>query len=156
MSGETPRSRAAMPDWFYRTVSRPILFRCPAVTARDFALGVIGRLARLPFGPAVIDFLGHMRADRRLRQTLLGIDFPTAVGLGPNLDAAAVALPALARFGIGFIEVGPVTRAGSDADRPIERRAEQSAIWLPDPPTTLTLAAVKPRLVEASRLGLPL
>ena len=24
-----------MPDWFYRTVSRPLLFRLPAATARD-------------------------------------------------------------------------------------------------------------------------
>src|SRR5438132_9067474 len=122
MSGETPRSRAAMPDWFYRTVSRPILFRCPAVTARDFALGLMGRLARLPFGPAVIDFLGHMRADPRLRRSLGGVQFPTAVGLGPGLDAAAVALPALARFGFGFLELGPVTVAGWLAGQPLARR----------------------------------
>jgi hypothetical protein len=145
-----------MPDWFYRTVSQPILFRLSAVTARNFALYVMGRLGRLPFGPAVIDFLGHMRADPRLRQTVLGIDFPTAVGLGPHLDAEAVALPALARFGIGFIEVGPVTAAGSIADRPIERRPEQSAVWLPNRPGSLSLSAVKPRLVEVARLGLPL
>src|SRR5437879_849441 len=144
--GGGPRSRAAMPDWFYRTVSRPLLFRFPAVTARNFALGLMGRLARLPFGPAVIDFLGHMRADARLRQTILGIDFPTAVGLGPHLDAAAVALPALARFGLGFIEVGPVTVGGSDAGRPIERRPDRQAVWLPDPPNRLGLAVVKPRL----------
>ena len=108
-----------MPDWFYRTVTQPLLFRLPAVQARDLALGFMGRLARLPFGPAVIDFLGHMRADPRLRQSFLGIDFPTAVGLGPGLDAKAVALPALARFGFGFLEVGPVTSEGTDgsADR---------------------------------------
>src|SRR5947209_19087324 len=104
----------------------------------------MGRLARLPFGPAVIDFLGHMRADPRLRQTFLGINFPTAVGLGPHLDAAAVALPALARFGIGFIEVGPVTVGRSDAGRPIERRPDQQAVWLRDPPQSLALLAVKP------------
>jgi dihydroorotate dehydrogenase len=145
-----------MPDWFYRTVSRPVLLRFPAETARNFALGLMGRLARLPFGPAVIDFLGHMRADPRLRRSILGIDFPTAVGLGPHLDTTAVALPALARFGVGFIEVGPVTVEGFVADRPIERRPDRSAVWVPDPPTTLGLSVVKPRLVEASRLGLPL
>jgi hypothetical protein len=41
-----------MPDWFYRTVSRPLLFRLPAKAARDFALGFMGTLARLPGGPA--------------------------------------------------------------------------------------------------------
>ena len=36
-----------MPDWFYRTVTQPILFRLPAPRARDFALGFIGRLEML-------------------------------------------------------------------------------------------------------------
>ncbi len=144
-----------MPDWFYRTVTQPLLFRVPAVPARNFTLGFLGRLARLPFGPAVIDFLGHMRADPRLRQSFLGIDFPTTVGLGPGLDANAVALPALARFGFGFLEVGPITMEGQSAARPIARRAEQEALWSPDPPASLRLAEVAPRFAEASRLGLP-
>src|SRR5262245_2168592 len=143
-----------MPDWFYRTVSRPILFRLPAVTARDLALGFMGRLARLPLGPSAIDFLGHMRADPRLRRSFLGIDFPTSVGLGPGLDTAAAALPALARFGFGFLEVGPVTLRGLIADRRFERRPSQEAIWLPDPSESLSLQTVLPRVTEASRLGL--
>jgi len=145
-----------MPDWFYRTVSRPVLFRLPAVVARDLTLGFMGWLARLPLGPAVIDFLGHMRADPRLRQSFLGIDFPTAVGLGPGLDAAGVALPALARFGMGFLEIGPVTTAGSASGRPVERRPDRQALWSPDPPDSLSLAAAVPRAAEASRSGLPL
>ena len=32
-----------MPDWSYRTVFRPVLFRLPAAVARDLCLGVIGR-----------------------------------------------------------------------------------------------------------------
>ncbi len=89
-----------MPDWFYRTVSQPILFRLPAPRARDLALGFMGRLSRLPFGPFLIDFLGHMRADPRLRQSLLDTDFPTAVGLGPWLDTNVVALDALSRLAL--------------------------------------------------------
>jgi dihydroorotate dehydrogenase len=145
-----------MPDWFYRTISRPVLFHLPAIQARDVALGLMGRLARLPLGPAVIDFLGHMRADPRLRLSFRGIDFPTVIGLGPGLDAAARALPALARFGFGFLEIGPVTLEGSSADQAIARRPDQEAIWLPDPPESLSLKAVLPRVAEASRLGLPL
>jgi dihydroorotate dehydrogenase len=91
-----------------------------------------------------------------LRRTFHGLDFPTAVGLGPGLDTRAVALPALARFGLGFLEVGPVTIAGSVGDRPIARRPEQQAIWLPDPPESLPCRDVLPRLAEASHLGLPL
>ncbi len=73
-----------MPDWFYRTVTRPVLFRVPAERARDFALGFMGRLIRTPVGPAAIDFLGHMRADSRLGVSYLGLHFPTALGLGPG------------------------------------------------------------------------
>src|SRR6187401_1381791 len=98
-----------MPDWFYRTVSQPVLFSLPAPVARDFALGFVGRLARLPFGPFLIDFLGHMRADPRLRQAILNTEFPTSVGLGPWLDTEIEAVEALSRFGVGFIEVGPVS-----------------------------------------------
>jgi dihydroorotate dehydrogenase len=144
-----------MPDWFYRTVSQPLLFRLPAVTARDLTLGFMGRLARLPLGPAIIDFLGHMRADPRLARSFRGIHFPTMIGLGPGLDAAAVALPALARFGFGFLEVGPVTVQGFLAGQPLTRSLHQQAIWMPDPPESLSLKAILPRMVEASRLGLP-
>ena len=145
-----------MPDWFYRTVTRPLLFKLPAAQARDFALGFMGRLVRLPLGSAAIDFLGHMRADPRLRQSFLGIDFPTAVGLGPGLDAKAKALPALARFGFGFLEVGPVTTQPVTDGSPIARQVKQEAICSPDPPAGLNLSEAAPRLAEASHTGLPL
>jgi dihydroorotate dehydrogenase len=144
-----------MPDWFYRTVSRPVLFRLPARWARDLTLGFMGRLARLPLGPAVIDFLGHMRADPRLRRSFLGIDFPSPVGLGPWIDTHAVALPALARFGFGFLEVGPATVAATAAGRPVERHADQQALWFSDPAESLGLTELTRRLVGASRWGLP-
>lgn len=145
-----------MPDWFYRTVSRPLLFRLPAERARGFALGVMGLLARLPLGPAVIDFLGHMRADARLTREVLGLRFATPVGIGPGLDARGVALPALARFGVGFLEVGPVTLAGGAGAAPLSRRADQEAIWRPDPPASLPLAEAMACLREARATGVRL
>lgn len=145
-----------MPDWFYHTISRPVLFRLSAARGRDLALGLMGRLARLPLGKSVIHFLGHMRADARLRRSHLGIDFPTAVGLGPDLDTGAVALPALAQFGVGFLEVGPVTVRGVLGPQEVARREFDAALWFPDPPGSLRLDAVTPRLTEAARLGVPL
>ena len=140
-----------MPDWFYRTVTQPILFRLPAPRARDFALGFMGRLARLPFGPFLIDFLGHMRADPRLRQSLLDTDFPTAVGLGPWLDNThVVALEALSRFGVGFIEIGPVTLEGSAAARPVRRLEAQEALWIDREPGSISLAECNQRLSGAT------
>lgn len=145
-----------MPDWFYRTVSRPILFRLPAPLARDLALGFMGRLSRLPLGSSVIDFLGHMRADERLRQSFLGIDFPSSVGLGPWLDNRAVALRALANFGLGFLEAGPITVEGNISSRPVSRFYEGQAMWFDDPAGSMSLEEAARKLSTARGLGLPL
>jgi dihydroorotate dehydrogenase len=144
-----------MPDWFYRTVSRPLLYRLPARAARSFALRFMGRLARLPLGGRVIDLLGHMRPDPRLSVSVLGVEFPAAVGLGPGLDVEAVALPALARFGVGFLSVGPVGAADPPRPPPVERDDEREAIGFPDPHPQLGLATALPRLREAAASGLP-
>ena len=144
-----------MPDWFYRTVSRPILFRFSAPRARDFALGFMGGLSRLPFGPYLIDFLGHMRADPRLRQTFADSDFPTAIGIGPWLDNHAVATKALARFGVGFIEVGPVTLERHVATRSIKRLDDREAFWIDDNPDSISLDDCNRRLGDVSSLAAP-
>lgn len=144
-----------MPDWFYRTVSRPILFRFSARRARDFALGFMGGLSRLPFGPYLIDFLGHMRADSRLRQSLGETDFPTAVGIGPWLDTHAVAVKALARFGVGFIEVGPVTLERHVAARAIRRLDDGEAFWIDNNPDSISLTDCNRRLGDVSGLAVP-
>jgi len=144
-----------MPDWFYRTVSRPLLFSLPAPRARDFALGFMGALSRLPLGPYLIDFLGHMRADSRLQQSFADIMFPTAVGIGPWLDTHAVATRALARFGVGFIEVGPVTLDRRVAARPIRRVEDQEAFWIDDEPDSISLVDAKRRLRGMSAVDVP-
>lgn len=144
-----------MPDWFYRTVTQPILFRLPAPRARDFALGFIGRLARLPLGPFLIDFLGHMRADPRLRRSLLDTDFPTAVGLGPWLDTRLVATEALSRFGVGFIEVGPVSLDGGGSGDSVKRIPDRQALWMGPDADGISLADCKQRLSKVDGLKVP-
>ena len=110
----------------------------------------MGRLARLPFGPFLIDFLGHMRADPRLRRTLLDTTFPTAVGLGPWLDSRATALEALSRFGVAFIEIGPVTYGGTTAARPVRRVEKEEALWIDDEPGSMSLEECNRRLSSAA------
>ncbi|HEX3188010.1 MAG TPA: hypothetical protein VHQ94_24640 [Pyrinomonadaceae bacterium] len=144
-----------MPDWFYRTVSRPVLFSLPAPRARDFALGFIGTLSRLPLGPYLIDFLGHMRADPRLRQSFLGVTFPTGAGIGPWLDTHAVATRALARFGVGFIEVGPVMLDRRVAERPIRRIEDQEALWIDDERDSISLVDAQRRLRDVADIDVP-
>ena len=144
-----------MPDWFYRTVSRPILFRFSAPRARDFALGFMGGLSRLPFGPYLIDFLGHMRADPRLRRSFVDTEFPTAIGIGPWLDNNAVATKALARFGVGFIEVGPVTLERHVATRSIRRLDDREAFSIDDNPDSISLDDCNRRLGDVASLAAP-
>ena len=125
-----------MPDWSYRTLFRPVLFRLPSSTARDLCLKVMGALAGSPVGRFVIDFLGHMRPDLRLTRTFQGLEFPSPVGLGCGTDIEAVAVPALSRFGFGFIEVGPVTcrpLRRSDGGDEVERRLRLAFRTYPGP-----------------------
>jgi dihydroorotate dehydrogenase len=145
-----------MPDWSYRTVLRPLLFLFPPEAARDLSLGMIGALGRSRLGSAVIDFLGHMRADPRLEKNVLGRPFPTTVGLGAGLDSNAVAAPGLARFGFGFLELGPVTVEPIALPGSTVRDLEHEAITRPDPAPNLGLAALVRLLVSADRPSLPI
>ena len=145
-----------MPDWSYRTVLRPALFLLPPAASRDLALGLMGTLARSPLGPTTIDLLGHMRADPRLRRTLFGIDFPSAVGLGAGLDTRAVAFPALARFGLGFLEAGPVTLGPTSGAGAVDRRVDRQSIVAPDPPDNPGVEALAARLSRLPRGGPPI
>jgi hypothetical protein len=100
-----------MPDWTYRTIVRPLLFRLPVAVGRDLATGMIGSIARLPWGRHVIEFMGHMRPPAPLRRRLGTAELDAPLGLAPGIDPSLVGLPGVARFGFGFVEVGPVTVA---------------------------------------------
>lgn len=120
-----------MPDWSYQTVFRPILFRLPARIARDFTLHAMGSLSRLPGGRLVIRTLGHMESSPILESRLAGIRVPYPVGLSGALDPMGTAHGAIAQFGIGFIEIGPVTVQPVTSKEPIQRDVEREAILYP-------------------------
>jgi dihydroorotate dehydrogenase len=145
-----------MPDWSYRTLFRPALFRLPAVRARDLTLGFMGALARLPLGSRVIDLLGHMRPPAELARTVGGISFSCPIGLGTGIDDDAKALSAMARFGFGFLEVGPVTTEPISPTRAIELLSDQEAIRHPDPPANLGVEMMDRRLACQQPIGIPL
>ena len=84
-----------MPDWTYRTVFRPVLFRLPTTVGRDLALAAIGTVARLPWGRRVIEFMGHMRPARPLRRRLGAVEIDAPVGLAPGIDPRLLGLPGL-------------------------------------------------------------
>jgi dihydroorotate dehydrogenase len=120
-----------MPDWSYQTILRPMLFRLPPASARNLSVWAMGTLARSPLGPLVIDFMGHMRPDPRLSRGRMGLSFPSAVGLGAGIDSAGMSTPALARFGLGFLELGPVTARAQRQGR-VGRRPGGEEIEAPE------------------------
>jgi len=145
-----------MPDWSYRTLIRPLLYQAPAPSARNFALRAMGMLARVPGGSAVIDLLGHMRPDARLRQDYLGLNFATPVGLGPGLDVHVDAMPALARFGFGFVEIGPITPQPVKEILPVERDDATESLLYPNGPPNPGAAAIAERLKSSKPKFVPL
>ena len=110
-----------MPDWSYRTVLRPLLFALPPSAAQRLSTTLLARLAHTPGGPGLIDFLGHMRADSRLARRIAGQSISGPMGLGSLTDPEGRASRAFARFGAGFLEIGPVTCGAAVA--PVWRRA---------------------------------
>jgi hypothetical protein len=58
----------------------------------------------------------------------MGLSVPSAVGLGAGIDSTGFSIPALARFGLGFLEIGPVTaqalRQGRVGRRPCAEEIE--------------------------------
>jgi dihydroorotate dehydrogenase len=61
-----------------------------------------------PFGPILIDLLGHMKPEAWTHRSLGGVPFPSQVGVAAEIDPEGLAAGALSRFGIGLIVVGPV------------------------------------------------
>jgi dihydroorotate dehydrogenase len=88
----------------YRRAVLPLLGRLDAERAHELTLGALGR------GHRLLGALPGLRVeDPRLRQRLLGLDFPNPLGVAAGVDKRAVAVPAWAALGFGFAEVGTVT-----------------------------------------------
>jgi dihydroorotate dehydrogenase len=105
-----------MPDWSYQTIGRSVLFLLPADVARRGVVGFLGRMAALPQGFRIVDWLGHMTPDPSIARTVAGIELSSPLGLAPLIDPEGRAIDAFSRFGFGLIVVGPVGR--NEPERP--------------------------------------
>lgn len=144
-----------MPDWTYQTVFRPALLALGPRVGRPVALGFMGGLARLPGGTTVIRLMGHMRPDERLTVERSGLTFPARVGLGCAFDPALSATPALAEFGFGFLEVGPVVHAPAAAVGAVAVDTVNESIRCESPPEALAPVVVRERLRQLGPFRLP-
>lgn len=95
----------------YRSLIRPSLFaltRKDPEQAHDLAIGLLRRAGGFNAFRALARGMMAVR-DPRLERELFGLRFPNPVGLAGGFDKDAVAVPALAALGFGFLEVGTVT-----------------------------------------------
>lgn len=81
-------------------ILRPLIFRLDPERAHRFSLWALKSGLVKGAGPG---------ADRVLRQTLWGLDFPNPVGLAAGFDKDAQAPLQALGLGFGFVEVGSIT-----------------------------------------------
>ena len=89
----------------YEKFVRPFLFLLDAETAHHFAIDCLRIASR--FDAAKIA-LNRFRPPNKPK-AVFGLDFPNPIGLAAGLDKNAVAIPAWAAIGFGFVEIGTVT-----------------------------------------------
>ncbi|OLV17124.1 quinone-dependent dihydroorotate dehydrogenase [Deinococcus marmoris] len=91
----------------YPRLARPLLFRLDAEDAHHLTLSVLEAASKVPAWPALARAV--MSPGAELAQTVFGQSFASPIGLAAGLDKNAVAVPAFAALGFGFLEVGTVT-----------------------------------------------
>jgi hypothetical protein len=72
----------------------------------------LGAIVSLPAGRLIPEFLGRMTPPSELQAVHSGVWFRSPLGLGGGVDPEGIAIAALARFGFGFVEVGPYLLGG--------------------------------------------
>jgi len=90
----------------YRLI-RQLLFRLDAEEAHEFTAQWIERGQQIPIALRLIERL--CRPPAGAARELLGMRFPSPVGIAAGFDKNARMMPFLAAIGFGFVEVGTVT-----------------------------------------------
>ncbi|WP_239696486.1 hypothetical protein [Paenibacillus oryzisoli] len=90
-----------------------------------------------------------------LASELAGVPIACPVGLSGGLDPHGTAHKALAQFGLGFIELGPVTVRAVQSHASITRMAEEEAIVYPDGYENDGADAIAARLLKGTGHRLP-
>ena len=88
----------------YRNLIRPVFFQMDPEKVHEFAMAWLKMLSVT----GLAELLTRPN-DPRLERTVFGVKFPNPVGLAAGFDKNAVALPAWAALGFGFVEAGTIT-----------------------------------------------
>ena len=98
----------------YHTVLRPLLFLLPAPVAHDLAFAAMTPLELLAPLRAVVR--AACAPDPRLAVHVMGLRFPSPLGLAAGFDKNARSPRALAALGFGHLELGTITALPQEAN----------------------------------------
>jgi dihydroorotate dehydrogenase len=102
---------------FYKALMRPWLFQTDPEAAHERALTLAASLGRCRITRDAVE-TAFAFEDRRLRQTVFGIEFPNPVGLAAGYDKNAIGLELWPALGFGFAEIGSVTLCSQPGTKP--------------------------------------
>ena len=113
----------------YKALVRPWLFQADPEAAHERALNLAGTLGRCRVARDAVETMFAVE-DRRLRQTVFGIEFANPVGLAAGYDKNALGLELWPALGLGFVEIGSVTARAQPGTEPprLFRQADQRAL----------------------------
>ncbi len=116
-------STGTMQAVVYQRALRPLLFLLPPDTAHELAFTALGAVEHLAWVRACLRLLaGTTPASRRGAPTgrigarVMGLDFPSIVGLAGGFDKNARRPRSLAALGFGHLELGTVTAQAQAAN----------------------------------------
>lgn len=87
--------------------ARRLLFAIDAESAHDLAVENIERLQQIPILLRAIERI--CRPPSAAHRELLGMTFPSPIGIAAGFDKNALMMPFLSAIGFGFLEIGTVT-----------------------------------------------
>lgn len=105
-----------MPDWSYRPLMKPWMMRAP-IFAHALVLRTLATIGKTAGLYKVVDLLGHMAPAEAIRRSFAGMTLASPVGLAAPIDGGGRAALAFERFGVGFLEHGPVGSGAAAAQR---------------------------------------
>lgn len=94
----------------YRLLVRPLLYRLSAERAHRLAILVLRTAQWFPGGLVLLRLF--FRSPRLASTEVLGLSFPSPIGMAAGFDKDAEVYPALGALGFGFVEVGTITAQG--------------------------------------------
>jgi dihydroorotate dehydrogenase len=93
----------------YRGLLRPVLFALSPGVAHAIALAALGPVEHIGAVRAIVRALLAPPEDSRIAVRVMGLEFPSPLGLAAGFDKNALRARAMAALGFGHVELGTVT-----------------------------------------------